>query len=344
MTEPLLDVQDLQVSFATEDGLVRAVDGVSFTLDRGEVVAIVGESGSGKSVTVMTLMGLTRSPNARFAGSARLGGGDLVTASEEELERDPRQGDRDDLPGPDLVAQPGACGSETRSSSRSGRTRRSPRPRRWTGRSSLMERVGIPHARDRLRAYPHEFSGGMRQRVMIAMALSLSPSVLIADEPTTALDVTIQAQILKEIKQLSERERQRRDLRHARPRRGGRHRRPGARHVRRAAWSSRAPWTRSSTTRSTPTPGDSGIGHADGPRPPEAAPRHPRPASVAAQGAGGLPLPAPLPARVRSLPRGAAAGAARARAPDHLDRCWLDLADKRTSGRSAGASGSPKGT
>src|ERR1700716_3574061 len=87
MAEPLLDVQDLEVSFATEDGLVRAVDGVSFTLDRGEVVAIVGESGSGKSVTVMTLMGLTRSPNARFAGSARLRGGDLITASEQELER-----------------------------------------------------------------------------------------------------------------------------------------------------------------------------------------------------------------------------------------------------------------
>src|SRR5260370_23325991 len=87
MAEPLLDVEGLQVSFATEDGLVRAVDGVSFTLDRGEVVAIVGESGSGKSVTVMTLMGLTRSRNARFAGSARLLGGDLVSASEEELER-----------------------------------------------------------------------------------------------------------------------------------------------------------------------------------------------------------------------------------------------------------------
>src|SRR5689334_24529450 len=87
MTEPLLDVQDLQVSFATEDGLVRAVDGVSFTLDRGEVVAIVGESGSGKSVTAMTLMGLTRSPNSRFGGSARLQGDELVTASEEQLRR-----------------------------------------------------------------------------------------------------------------------------------------------------------------------------------------------------------------------------------------------------------------
>src|SRR3981081_4715161 len=87
MAEPLLDVQDLEVSFATEDGLVRAVDGVSFTLDRGEVLAIVGESGSGKSVTAMTLMGLTRSPNARFAGSARLEGSELVPASDAELRR-----------------------------------------------------------------------------------------------------------------------------------------------------------------------------------------------------------------------------------------------------------------
>src|SRR5690242_21450570 len=87
MTEPLLDVQDLQVSFATEDGLVRAVDGVSFTLDRGEVLAIVGESGSGKSVSVMTLLGLTKSPNARFGGSARLNGQELVEASEKDLEK-----------------------------------------------------------------------------------------------------------------------------------------------------------------------------------------------------------------------------------------------------------------
>src|SRR6266700_4181185 len=87
MTEPLLDVQDLEVSFATEDGIVRAVDGVSFTLDRGEVLAIVGESGSGKSVSVMTLMGLTRGPNSRFEGSAKLKGQELIAASEEQLQR-----------------------------------------------------------------------------------------------------------------------------------------------------------------------------------------------------------------------------------------------------------------
>ncbi len=202
MTEPLLDVQDLQVSFATEDGTVRAVDGVSFTLDRGEVVAIVGESGSGKSVTVMTLMGLTRSPNARFAGSARLRGGDLITASEEELERvrgrEIAMIFQDPISSLSPVQRIGnQIAEQIRAHEKVSKAEALDRA------ADLMERVGIPRARDRLRAYPHEFSGGMRQRVMIAMALSLSPGVLIADEPTTALDVTIQAQILKEITQLS---------------------------------------------------------------------------------------------------------------------------------------------
>ncbi|HZE05955.1 MAG TPA: ABC transporter ATP-binding protein [Solirubrobacteraceae bacterium] len=202
MAERLLEVENLQVTFATEDGLVRAVDEVSFTLDRGEVVAIVGESGSGKSVTVMTLMGLTRSPNARFGGTARLGDRDLIAASEDDLQRirgeeiamifqDPisslspvhRIGDQ-------IVEQIRAHEKISKAAALDRAV-------------DLMERVGIPRARDRARAYPHEFSGGMRQRAMIAMALSLSPSVLIADEPTTALDVTIQAQILQEVAQLS---------------------------------------------------------------------------------------------------------------------------------------------
>jgi oligopeptide/dipeptide ABC transporter ATP-binding protein len=203
MAERLLDVDDLHVTFVTEDGLVNAVDGVSFTLDRGEVVAIVGESGSGKSVTAMTLMGLTRGPNSRFTGSAKLRDEELVTASEQQLEKirgkeiamifqDPisslspvqRIGDQ-------IVEQIRAHEKISKSEAMDRTV-------------DLMERVGIPRARDRARAYPHEFSGGMRQRAMIAMALSLSPSVLIADEPTTALDVTIQAQILREISQLSD--------------------------------------------------------------------------------------------------------------------------------------------
>jgi peptide/nickel transport system ATP-binding protein/oligopeptide transport system ATP-binding protein len=203
MAERLLEVDDLHVSFVTEDGLVRAVDGVSFTLDRGEVVAIVGESGSGKSVTAMTLMGLTRSPNSRFEGSARLGDRELVTASEEQLEKirgkeiamifqDPISSLSPVQRVGDQIVEQIRAHEDISKAAALDRT------------VDLMERVGIPRARDRARAYPHEFSGGMRQRVMIAMALSLSPSVLIADEPTTALDVTIQAQILREISQLSE--------------------------------------------------------------------------------------------------------------------------------------------
>jgi peptide/nickel transport system ATP-binding protein len=202
MDEQLLEVEDLEVSFATEGGLVRAVSGVSFTVSRGEVVAIVGESGSGKSVTVMTLMGLTRSPNSRFAGSARLRGQDLIAAPEEELEairgKEIAMIFQDPISSLSPVQRVGAqIVEQIRAHENVSKAAALDRA------VELMTRVGIPHARDRVRAYPHEFSGGMRQRVMIAMALSLSPSVLIADEPTTALDVTIQAQILDEIRQLS---------------------------------------------------------------------------------------------------------------------------------------------
>jgi peptide/nickel transport system ATP-binding protein len=202
MGERLLEVEDLHVSFRTEEGVVRAVDGVSLHVDRGEVLAIVGESGSGKSVTGMTLMGLTRSPNARFSGTARLGETELVGASETQLCRirgaqiamvfqDPmtalnpvqRIGDQ-------IVEQIRVHDGHVS------------KKQALAQAVELMERVGVPRAAERLRAYPHEFSGGMRQRVMIATALSCSPSLLIADEPTTALDVTIQAQIIEEIKAL----------------------------------------------------------------------------------------------------------------------------------------------
>mgnify|MGYP001424817307 CR=1 FL=1 len=195
MSEKLLEVEDLEVSFATEDGLVRAVGGVSFTLSRGETVAIVGESGSGKSVTVMTLMGLTRSPNSRFAGAARLHGVDLIGASEDKLEairgKEIAMIFQDPISALSPVYRVGAqIAEQIRAHEKISKAAALERA------VDLMGRVGIPNARQRARAYPHEFSGGMRQRVMIAMALSLSPSVLIADEPTTALDVTIQAQIL----------------------------------------------------------------------------------------------------------------------------------------------------
>jgi oligopeptide/dipeptide ABC transporter ATP-binding protein len=198
----LLEVSDLKVSFATEDGVVRAVDGVSLSVRAGEVVAIVGESGSGKSVTALTLMGLTRGANARLSGTAMFGSQDLVTASEAELQRI-RGGDiamvfQDPMSSLDPVYRIGAQIVEQIRAHDPDISKAAARERAV----ELMERVGVPHARTRVRSYPHEFSGGMRQRVMIAMALSCSPKLLIADEPTTALDVTIQAQILEELRQL----------------------------------------------------------------------------------------------------------------------------------------------
>ena len=203
MSERLLVVKDLEVSFATEEGLVQAVDGVSFELGAGEILAIVGESGCGKSVTAMTLLGLTRSPNARIAGSATYKGTELVAASDEELQRvrgaeiamifqDPMTSLNPVMRIGDQVIEQ----IQEHTGMPDGRARERT--------IELLERVGIPRARDRVDSYPFEFSGGMRQRVMIALALSCDPSILIADEPTTALDVTIQAQILERIRELRE--------------------------------------------------------------------------------------------------------------------------------------------
>ena len=201
-SEHLLEVQDLKVSFHTEDGVVKAVDGVSFTVDRGEVVAIVGESGSGKSVTAMTLMGLTRGPNSRFEGRALFDGRDVVSAPDEELRKVRGAGIAMVFQDPMSSLNPVyRVGNQIAEQIRIHEPKTS-KAQALDRAAELMERVGIPHARDRARSYPHEFSGGMRQRVMIAMALANSPKLLIADEPTTALDVTIQAQILDELRQL----------------------------------------------------------------------------------------------------------------------------------------------
>jgi peptide/nickel transport system ATP-binding protein len=198
---PILTVSDLAVSFTTEGGVLQAVDGVSFELMPGEVLAVVGESGCGKSVTAMTLMGLTRFPNARFGGTAHYKGLELIGATEQELER-VRGAEiamifQDPMTSLNPVMRVGAQIGEQIQAHES-----LPDAEVRERVIELLERVGIPRARDRVDSYPFEFSGGMRQRVMIALALSCDPSILIADEPTTALDVTIQAQILQQVRAL----------------------------------------------------------------------------------------------------------------------------------------------
>jgi oligopeptide/dipeptide ABC transporter ATP-binding protein len=192
---PLLAVEGLTVSFATEDGLLRAVDGVSFDLAPGEVLAIVGESGSGKSVTAQTIVGLTRSPNSRIEGTVALDGTELIEASEAEL-REVR-GERIGMVFQDPMTSFNPVyriGRQIVEAIRAHRDIDDREARRLA--VEMLDSVGIPDASRRVDAYPHEFSGGMRQRAMIAMSLALEPDVLIADEPTTALDVTVQAQIL----------------------------------------------------------------------------------------------------------------------------------------------------
>jgi len=197
----LLEIRDLKVHFDTEDGLVKAVDGVSYTVDRGQTLGIVGESGSGKSVSSMTVMGLTRAPNARISGEIVFEGRDLLKASDAEL-RSIRGNDiamifQDPLSSLHPFYKVGKQIAEAvRVHNDVSKTQA------WDRAVEMLGLVGIPEPRKRAEAYPHEFSGGMRQRAMIAMALSNNPKLLIADEPTTALDVTVQAQILELIERL----------------------------------------------------------------------------------------------------------------------------------------------
>jgi peptide/nickel transport system ATP-binding protein len=192
----LLEVNDLRVAFRTDDGIVHAVDGVSYEVDAGHSLGIVGESGSGKSVSNLSIMGLTRARHATISGSITFDGRELVTAPGEELRR--VRGDdiamifQDPLSSLHPFFKVGDQLVEAvlahRDVSRGQALDRA---------LEMLDLVGIPDARRRIDSYPHEFSGGMRQRVMIAMALVNEPKVLIADEPTTALDVTVQAQILE---------------------------------------------------------------------------------------------------------------------------------------------------
>jgi len=199
---PLLDVVQLSVSFATVDGLVQAVRGVSFDVEAGQTLGLVGESGSGKSVAVQTVLGLT--PGARISGHAWFEGRDLLTADRAELRR--VRGGRigmvfqDPLTSLHPTYRVGWQIAELirqhdRAVSRAAAKRRA---------VELLSMVDIPAAARRVDDYPHQFSGGMRQRVMIAMALAMDPALLIADEPTTALDVTVQAQVLSVLRRVQQ--------------------------------------------------------------------------------------------------------------------------------------------
>jgi peptide/nickel transport system ATP-binding protein len=192
---PVLEVDDLRVAFATEEGVLRAVDGISFAVARGRTLGLVGESGSGKSVTALAAMGLLPADGARVAGRVLLDGEELLGAPAERLRalrgaaiamvfQDPLSALHPLLRvGAQVAEAVRAHGAVSRAAARARAL-------------ELFELVGIPDATRRIDAYPHELSGGMRQRAMIAIALANEPRVLIADEPTTALDVTVQAQIL----------------------------------------------------------------------------------------------------------------------------------------------------
>jgi oligopeptide/dipeptide ABC transporter ATP-binding protein len=204
MSERLLEVRDLQTVFRLRDGVVRAVDGASFGVDRGEVLGLVGESGCGKSVTSLSILRLISEPGQIIGGSVRFDGEELLTASEERMRQ--IRGNRIAM----IFQQPNSSLNPVQRLAdqigevlrvHKGLDRKAARNRGI----ELLEQVGIPDPARRADAYPHEISGGMAQRVMIAMALACEPELLIADEPTTALDVTIQAQILELLRDLRER-------------------------------------------------------------------------------------------------------------------------------------------
>ncbi|MCS0542610.1 ABC transporter ATP-binding protein, partial [Aeromonas veronii] len=202
--ENILEINDLHVSFDTSAGKVKAVRGVSFSVEKGEAIAIVGESGCGKSVTAKSIMKLLPSPQARIEnGSILLNGDDLVQKSEKAMGK--IRGNEVGMIFQDPMT---SLNPTTRIGIQIAegiiRHRKVSKKEALENAVNMLEMVGIPQPEKRIHQYPHEFSGGMRQRVMIAIALACQPKLLIADEPTTALDVTIQAQILRLMKNLQE--------------------------------------------------------------------------------------------------------------------------------------------
>jgi oligopeptide/dipeptide ABC transporter ATP-binding protein len=202
MSQPVLQVKDLRTQFFTDDGVVQAVDGVSFDLHAGETLGIVGESGSGKSVTALSILRLVQEPGRIVGGQILFRNSDIVQMSEEEV-REIRGKDiamifQDPLSSLNPVLTVGFQIEEAIEAHR-----RVPKKTALGQAVELLKRVRIPAAESRVHDYPHQFSGGMRQRAMIAMGLANAPSILIADEPTTALDVTVQAQILELLRDLN---------------------------------------------------------------------------------------------------------------------------------------------
>jgi oligopeptide/dipeptide ABC transporter, ATP-binding protein, C-terminal domain len=201
LDRPFLSVTDLAVAFPTEDGLVQAVDGVSLSLERGKTLAIVGESGSGKSVTAQAIMGLINRKAAKVSGEIWLDGQELIGLPQDEVQE--LMGSQIAMIFQDPMSSLHPfyrIGAQIVEAIRAHRSVGAAAARRET--IEMLRRVGIPAVERRVDDYPHQLSGGMRQRVMIAMALINSPALLIADEPTTALDVTVQAQILELIQSL----------------------------------------------------------------------------------------------------------------------------------------------
>ncbi|MEP6972825.1 MAG: ABC transporter ATP-binding protein [Actinomycetota bacterium] len=197
MPDPVFTVEDLQVEFRTDDGVVRAVDGVSYTLDRSEVLAVLGESGSGKTVHARAAMRILDTPPAFITGgSVRLGTIELLSLDEEDM-REVRGSQVAMLfQDPHTALDPVYTVGDQMTELLRTRRRVSKKEAREEA-AALLGRVGIPTPRERLKAYPHELSGGIAQRVMVAMAVALEPAVLLADEPTSSLDVTVQAQVLE---------------------------------------------------------------------------------------------------------------------------------------------------